>query len=156
MNIRVIAVGKTKEKYYREAAQEFLKRLGGKFCVSVLEIPAQSILDESLVEKYKELEGEKILLQIKDNSYVIALAIEGEALGSEAFAHKIEQLGRGGVNDVVFVLGGSHGLSGRVLDRADFLLSFSKMTFPHQLARIMLLEQIYRARKILNNETYHK
>ena len=156
MNIKIIAVGKLKEKYTKDAIDEFKKRLGAYCSLSLVEIPAQEIKDENLNEKYKETEGQKILAAIKPDSYVITLEISGKSLSSEEFAQKIKTLSQEGHNEVVFVIGGANGLSKAVSERANFKLSFSKMTFTHQLIRIFLYEQIYRAFKIINNEAYHR
>ena len=156
MNIKIIAVGKLKEKYTKDAIDEFKKRLGAFCSLSLVEIPAQEIKDENLNEKYKETEGQKILAAIKPDSYVITLEILGKSLNSEEFAQKIKTLSQEGHNEVVFVIGGANGLSKAVSERANFKLSFSKMTFTHQLIRIFLYEQIYRAFKIINNEAYHR
>lgn len=156
MNIKIIAVGKLKEKYTKDAIDEFKKRLGAYCSLSLVEIPAQEIKDENLNEKYKETEGQKILAAIKPDSYVITLEILGKSLSSEEFAQKIKTLSQEGHNEVVFVIGGANGLSKAVSERANFKLSFSKMTFTHQLIRVFLYEQIYRAFKIINNEAYHR
>ena len=156
MNIKIIAVGKLKEKYTKDAIDEFKKRLGAYCSLSLVEIPAQEIKDENLNEKYKETECQKILAAIKPDSYVITLEILGKSLSSEEFAQKIKTLSQEGHNEVVFVIGGANGLSKAVSERANFKLSFSKMTFTHQLIRIFLYEQIYRAFKIINNEAYHR
>ena len=156
MNIKIIAVGKLKEKYTKDAIDEFKKRLGAYCSLSLVEIPAQEIKDENLNEKYKETEGQKILAAIKPDSYVITLEILGKSLSSEEFAQKIKTLSQEGHNEVVFVIGGANGLSKAVSERANFKLSFSKMTFTHQLIRIFLYEQIYRALKRINNEAYHR
>lgn len=156
MNIKIIAVGKLKEKYTKEAIDEFKKRLGAYCSLSVVEIPAQEIRDDNLAQKYMEIEGEKILSAIKPDAYVVTLEILGKMLSSEEFAQKIKDLSNEGHNEIVFVIGGANGLSKAVSDRANFKLSFSKMTFTHQLIRIFLYEQIYRAFKIINNENYHR
>lgn len=156
MNIKIIAVGKIKEKYTSQAIDEFVKRLSPYCSLSLVEVQAQEIRDESLCEKYKALEAEKILSQIKQNSFVITLEILGKQLSSEDFAEKLKQLSQEGYNEIVFVIGGANGLYKSVSERADFKLSFSKMTFTHQLIRIFLYEQIYRAFKIINNENYHR
>lgn len=156
MNIKIIAVGKIKEDYVKSATNEYIKRLSPYFRVSVTEIPAEQILDESLDEKYKETEGDKILAAIKPEAYVITLEIQGKILSSEDFAQKIKEISTDGINELVFVIGGANGLHKKVSDRADFKLSFSKMTFTHQLMRIILAEQIYRASKINANEPYHR
>lgn len=156
MNIKIIAVGKIKEKYTAQAIDEFVKRLGAYCSLSLAEISAQEIKDDSLCEKYKETEAEKILAQIKPNSYVITLEILGKSLSSEEFSQKIKNLSQEGFNEIIFIIGGANGLHKSVSDRADFKLSFSKMTFTHQLMRVFLYEQIYRAFKIMNNESYHR
>lgn len=156
MNIKIVAVGKLKEKYTKEAIDEFKKRLGAYCSLSVVEIPAQEIRDDNLAQKYMEIEGEKILSAIKPDAYVVTLEILGKMLSSEEFAQKIKDLSNEGHNEIVFVIGGANGLSKAVSDRANFKLSFSKMTFTHQLIRIFLYEQIYRAFKIINNENYHR
>ena len=156
MNIKIVAVGKLKEKYTKEAIDEFKKRLGAYCSLSVVEIPAQEIRDDNLAQKYMEIEGEKILSAIKPDSYVVTLEILGKMLSSEEFAQKIKDLSNEGHNEIVFVIGGANGLSKAVSNRANFKLSFSKMTFTHQLIRIFLYEQIYRAFKIINNENYHR
>ena len=159
MRINIVCVGKIKEKYLKLGIDEFKKRLS-KYCK--LEIIA--LEDEKAPENQtdkemliiKEKEGKKILSKIKDNSYVIALAIDGKNLSSEELAQTINKLGVRGVSNITFVIGGSLGLSDEVLSRADYKLSFSKMTFPHQLMRLILLEQVYRAYRINNGEPYHK
>lgn len=156
MNIKIIAVGKIKEKFTKEAIDEFKKRLGAYCSLSLVEIPAQEIKDDNLAQKYMQAEGEKILSAIKPDSYVITLEILGKMLSSEDFAQKIKDLTCEGHNEIVFVIGGANGLSKEVSDRANFKLSFSKMTFTHQLVRVFLYEQIYRAFKIINKESYHR
>lgn len=156
MNIKIIAVGKIKEKYTTQAINEFVKRLSGYCSLSLVEIPAQEIRDESLCEKYKASEAEKILSQIKQNSFVITLEILGKQLSSEEFSDRLKMLMQDGYNEIVFIIGGANGLHKSVSERADFKLSFSKMTFTHQLIRVFLYEQIYRAFKIINHEAYHR
>lgn len=156
MNIKIVAVGKIKEKFTKDAIDEFKKRLGAYCSLSLVEVPAQDIKDENLAAKYMELEGEKILQSIKSDSYVITLEIEGKMLSSEGFAQKISELSNEGHNEIVFIIGGANGLAPAVSQRANFKLSFSKMTFTHQLVRVFLYEQIYRAFKIMNNENYHR
>lgn len=156
MNIKIIAVGKLKEKYSKDAIEEFKKRLGAYCSLSLIEIPAQEIKDDNLAQKYMEIEGQKILAAIKSDAFVITLEIDGKMLSSEAFSQKIKDLSNDGHNEIVFVIGGANGLSPQVSQRAGFKLSFSKMTFTHQLIRIFLYEQIYRAFKIINNENYHR
>ena len=156
MNIKIIAVGKLKEKYSKEAIEEFKKRLSAYCSLSLVEIPAQEIKDDNMAKKYMELEGQKILTAIKSEAYVITLEIKGNQLSSEDFAKKIKNLSNEDHNEIIFVIGGANGLSKEVSERANYKLSFSKMTFTHQLIRIFLYEQIYRAFKIINNENYHR
>lgn len=156
MNIKIIAVGKIKEDYVKSATNEYLKRLSPYFNISVVEIPAEQILDNSLAEKYKEIEADKILANIKSGAYVITLEILGKNLSSEDFAQKIKDITTSGVNEIIFIIGGANGLHKKVSDISNFKLSFSKMTFTHQLMRIILTEQIYRAAKINANERYHR
>ncbi len=159
MNITVVCIGKLKERYWTEAVQEYGKRLS-KYCtLTISELKEEKAPDNASAAEetaVKEAEGRSILKQIKKEAYVIALEIQGRELTSEALSEKIESLGVSGKSDLVFVIGGSIGLSDEVLARADFRLSFSKMTFPHQMMRAVLLEQIYRSFKIMRNETYHK
>lgn len=159
MKITLIAVGKIKEKFYTEAIGEYAKRLGWYCRLEIVQVPDEKTPDkasEAEELQIKRREGERILAQIKDGSYVIALAIEGKMMDSEELARKINQLGIGGQSQITFIIGGSLGLSDEVLGRADFLLSFSKMTFPHQLMRVVLLEQVYRSYRIISGEPYHK
>lgn len=156
MNIKIIAVGKIKENYVKLATNEYIKRLSPYFRLSVTEIPAEQIMDESLSEKYKEIEGEKILSSIKPDSYVITLEILGKMLSSVELAEKLKEITNSGVQELVFIIGGANGLHKKVSDRANFKLSFSKLTFTHQLMRMILTEQIYRASKINANEPYHR
>lgn len=159
MNIKIISVGKIKEKYIKLGIDEFSKRLS-KYCkldiVEVDDEKAPENLSEKEMDIIKYKEGQKILSNIKNNSYVIALAIDGKNLSSEELAHKMSNLSISGNSNIAFVIGGSLGLSKDVLDRSDFKLSFSKMTFPHQLMRLILLEQVYRGFRIIKNEPYHK
>lgn len=156
MNIKIIAVGKIKENFTKEAIAEFQKRLSAYCSLSLVEIPAQEIKDDNLAQKYMEIEGEKILSSIKQDAYVITLEILGKSLSSEDFAQKMKDLSCEGYNEIVFIIGGANGLSSAVSERANFKLSFSKMTFTHQMIRVLLYEQIYRAFKIINNENYHR
>lgn len=156
MNIKIIAIGKIKEKYTKDAIQEFEKRLSAYCSFCIIEIPAENIYDEKLYEKYKEIEAEKILSQVKQSSFVITLEISGRTISSEDFAAKIKEISNSGVNETVFIIGGANGLHKKVSDISDFKLSFSKMTFTHQMVRLILTEQIYRAYKINNNESYHR
>ena len=148
--IKIVCVGKIKEKYFVSAINEYLKRLSKYTKVSIVEIA-----DEPSVEKALKIEGKKILSKIKDDEYVIGLDIEGKAISSLEFAKKIDSVFLN-FSKLTFVIGGSYGLSKEVKDRSNFLVSFSKMTFPHQMFRVILLEQIYRSYKINNNESYHK
>ena len=159
MRINIVCVGKIKEKYLKLGIDEFKKRLS-KYCkLEIIELEDEKA-PENLSDKemlmIKEKEGKKILSKIKDNSYVIALAIDGKNLSSEELAETINKLGVRGISNITFVIGGSLGLSDEVWSRADYKLSFSKMTFPHQLMRLILLEQVYRAYRINNGEPYHK
>lgn len=158
MNITVIAIGKLKEKYWQEAVKEYSKRLGAYCSLQIAELKESPLRGESpaAMEAVKTAEGEEILAKIRKTDYVITLEIKGKGLSSEGLAEKINTLGLQGKSDVVFVIGGSLGLSDGVSRRADFKLSFSAMTFPHQMMRVILLEQIYRSFKINRNETYHK
>lgn len=156
MKIKIIALGKIKEKFLKDGIDEFLKRLAPYCPVEIIELSPIEIKDENLVEKILDDEGEKILAQIKSNSYVITLEINGQELSSEKFSQTISALINDGVNEIVFVIGSSCGISKQVSQRADFKLSMSKMTFLHQFARLILIEQIYRAFKIMRGETYHK
>ncbi len=159
MKITILAVGKLKEAFYRDAAAEFQKRLGRYVKLEILETPDEKTPeDASLAERQKilDLEGDRLLKLMRQDAYVIALAIQGKMLDSVELSEKIRLLGVGGTSRIIFVIGGSLGLSDAVLRRADFRLSFSKMTFPHQLMRVVLLEQIYRSYRIMNREPYHK
>ena len=157
MRITVICVGKIKEKFYTDALAEYRKRLS-KYCkLEIVELADEKTKENaSAHEMVKAKEGERILSAIKEDMYVIALAIEGKMLDSVELSEKIEKLGLSGSSHVAFVIGGSLGLDSRVLNRADMKLSFSKMTFPHQLMRVILLEQIYRAYRIMTGAPYHK
>ena len=159
MKITIVCVGKIKEKFYRDAVEEYKKRLGRYCKMQIVEVADEKTPDkasEALENQIKEKEGQRILAQIREGAYVIALAIEGKMLSSEELAGKMQKLGVEGKGHLVFVIGGSLGLSKEVMDRADHALSFSKMTFPHQLMRVILLEQIYRSFRIIAGEPYHK
>lgn len=159
MNINIIAVGKIKEKFIKQAIDEFSKRLSryGKLKIKELaDEKAPQNLSEKDMEKVKNKEGERVLAKIPKNSFVISLEIEGKQLSSEGFAEKLESLMVNGKHDITFVIGGSLGLSDEVKSVSDFKLSFSNMTFPHQIMRLILLEQIYRSFRIMRNEPYHK
>ena len=156
MKIKIIALGKIKEKFLNNGIDEFLKRLTPYAAIEIIEIPAIEIKDENLTSKVLEQEGEKILSHIKPQSYVITLEIKGKMFSSEEFAQKINELTNDGVSEIVFVIGSSCGISPIVSNRANLKMSMSKMTFLHQFARLILVEQIYRAFKIIKGETYHK
>ena len=156
MNIKIIAVGKIKEQYLKDAIKEYEKRLMSFCSFSVIEVVAEQINDESLCEKYKEIEADRILQNIKKNSFIITLEIKGKSFTSEAFAQKIKDISNEGINDVVFIIGGANGLHKKVSDIANMKISFSQMTFTHQMIRVLLIEQIYRAFKINANEPYHR
>ena len=170
MKINIISVGKIKENFIRDAISEYSKRIS-KFCtlniIEVGEVVAK-VENESNIKKVLELEGKEILLKIDDgskgskngnnlsNSYIFILDIDGKELSTIDFKNKISDIKLNGISDITFIIGGSYGLSDDVKKRANMRLSFSKMTFPHQLFRVILLEQIYRVFKIENNEPYHK
>lgn len=156
MNVKIIAVGKIKEQYLKDAIKEYEKRLTPFCSFSVIEVNAEQIFDESLCEKYKEIEADRILQHIKSDSYVITLEIKGKRFTSETFAEKIKEISNDGVNEIIFIIGGANGLSARISAKANLKLSFSDMTFTHQMIRLLLVEQIYRIFKINNNEPYHR
>lgn len=159
MNISVICVGKLKERYWTEAISEYSKRLRSYCNLEIIELKESRLPDKagpSEEQMVKESEGEEILKRIRDGMYVVTLEVNGRMLSSEKLAAKIEKLAVDGVSNIVFIIGGSLGLSEAVSCRADFKLSFSEMTFPHQMMRVILLEQVYRSFKIMRNETYHK
>ena len=159
MNITLISVGKLKEKYLKDAIDEYSKRLSRYCKLEIIELPDEKTPDNASEKEelqIKEKEGELILSKVKDNAYVIAMDLKGKNITSEEFAGFIENLGVTGNPNITFIIGGSLGLSQKVISRANYKLCFSKMTFPHQLFRVMLLEQIYRAFRIIKNEPYHK
>ena len=159
MKITVIAVWKIKEKFYTDAIAEYSKRLSRYCRLEVIQVADEKTPDgasEAQERQIKEKEGSRILAQIKDGAYVIALAVQGTMLSSEQLASKLNKLGVDGQSQIVLIIGGSLGLSDEVLKRADYHLSFSPMTFPHQLMRVILLEQIYRSYRIISGEPYHK
>ena len=159
MKITVVCVGKLKEKFFADGVEEYKKRLGRYAKIEIAEVADEkapenlSIAEE---EQVKAKEGEKILKKIPDDAFVVALCIDGKMLSSEELADFFEKKTVSGVSSIAFVIGGSLGLSKAVIDRADYKLSFSKMTFPHQLMRMILMEQVYRAFRIIKNEPYHK
>lgn len=159
MQIDIICVGKVKEQYLRDAIAEYSKRLGRYCKLNILEVADEKTPEhasEGVERQIKAKEGERIAKHIKPGAYVIALAIDGQQVTSEGFARKIDQLGIQGVSHIQFVIGGSIGMDDAILHQANYKLSFSKMTFPHQLMRVILLEQVYRAYKINAHEPYHK
>ncbi len=159
MSIKIIGVGKLKEKYLKSGIDEYLKRMKSYSKVEILEVSDEAApenLSEKDLEIIKNKEGERILSKIKKEDFVINLEIGGKQLGSEELAGLIEKVQLESRGSIVFVIGGSNGLSDEVISRGDFSLSFSKMTFPHQLMRLILIEQIYRGYRIINNHPYHK
>ena len=158
MKVTLICVGKVKEKFYRDAIKEYEKRLGAYIKLNTIEISDEKVKIEnnSEIALAMEKEGNNILSKIKDNQYVITLEILGKNLSSEEFASKIDNLMLTGKSDVALVIGGSYGLSDSVKKRSDLALSFSRMTFPHQMMRVVLLEQVYRAYRIITGASYHK
>jgi 23S rRNA (pseudouridine1915-N3)-methyltransferase len=159
VQIQINAVGKLKEKYWVQGIAEYIKRLGAYAKVQIVEV-ADEKAPENMSEieelQVKDKEGTRLLAQLKPDTYLIALAIDGQMWSSEQMAQHIEQLGTYGRSHITFVIGGSLGLSDEVLSRADQKLSFGKMTYPHQLMRLILTEQVYRAFKIMRGEKYHK
>ena len=159
MKITLLTVGKIKEKYLKDAIAEYSKRLS-KYCkLEVIEVADEKTPDnasETVEEIIRAKEAERILKYVKKDAYIITLEIQGKELSSEEFAEKIERLGIQGISHVIFIIGGSIGLGEEVLQKSDFALSFSRMTFPHQLMRVILLEQIYRSYRIINGSPYHK
>lgn len=159
MKISIICVGKIKEKYLADAIAEYSKRLSRYCKLEIIQVNDEKTIEnasETLNCQIKDKEGERILKNISEDSYVITLEILGQMITSEVLASKIDSLGIAGTSHITFVIGGSLGLSSIVSARADYKLSFSKMTFPHQLMRVILLEQIYRSYRIISNEPYHK
>ena len=159
MKITVIAVGKIKEKYLKDAIAEYSKRLS-KYCkLEIVEVADEKTPDnasEVVEDAIRSKEAERILKYVKDDAFVITLEINGKQLSSEELADKIDKLGIQGTSHIIFIIGGSIGLGQEVLQKSNYALSFSKMTFPHQLMRVVLLEQIYRSYRIINGEPYHK
>jgi len=159
MKITLITVGKIKEKYLKDAILEYSKRLS-KYCkLEIVEVADEKTPDNSseiVDDAIRNKEAERILKHIKEDAYIITLEINGKQLTSEEFSEKIEKLGVQGISHIIFIIGGSIGLGQAVLAKSDYALSFSKMTFPHQLMRVILLEQIYRGYRIINHAPYHK
>lgn len=159
MNIKIISVGKLKEKYLIQGINEYVKRLGAYAKMELIEVPdekAPENLSDAQMQQVKDREGERILSKIKEHDYVFALAIDGKNPTSEAFAKQIDQLGIQGKSHLTFVIGGSLGLSESVVKRSNTQISFGKMTYPHQLMRLILVEQIYRVFRINTGAPYHK
>lgn len=159
MNITIITVGKLKEKYLKQGIEEYLKRLSAYAKIDMIELAdekAPETLSDLEMEQIKEKEGQRILSKIHPDAHVIALAIEGKLKSSEELAETIDKLATYGTSKICFIIGGSLGLSKEVMKRADEGLSFSRMTFPHQLMRLILVEQVYRAYRINRGEPYHK
>ena len=159
MNITLVTVGKIKEKYFRDAIAEYQKRLSRYCKLDIVEVADEKTPDnasEVVEESIRTKEAERILKYVKDDAFIITLEINGKQLSSEELADKIEKLGVQGTSHIIFIIGGSIGLGKEVLNRSNFALSFSKMTFPHQMMRMILLEQIYRSYRIMKNEPYHK
>lgn len=159
MKITIVTVGKIKEKYLKDAIAEYSKRLS-KYCkLEIIEVADEKTPDNAsavVEEQIRAKEAERILKYVNEDAYVITLEIHGKQLASEELADKIEKLGVQGTSHIMLIIGGSIGLGEEVLKRSDFALSFSKMTFPHQLMRVILLEQIYRSYRIISGEPYHK
>ena len=159
MKQKIICVGKLKEKYLSDGCAEYIKRLSAYQKTEISELPEVRVYEENSISQInlaKEKEGENILSAIKDNDFAICLCIDGKSFDSVSFSKEIENILLKARGDIIFVIGGSYGLSDKVIKRADLKLSFSEFTFPHQLMRLILLEQIYRAYKIKNKEKYHK
>ncbi|ACL70769.1 23S rRNA (pseudouridine(1915)-N(3))-methyltransferase RlmH [Halothermothrix orenii] len=159
MKINIMAVGKIKEDYINAGIKEFLKRLKPYTEVNVIEVDDERIppnASGAQIEKVKEKEGERLLKNVPKNSYVIVLDVKGKPMTSEGLAKSIQNLQLQGYSNITFIIGGALGLSQKVLDTGDYILSFSHMTFTHQMIRLILLEQLYRAFKIIKGEPYHK
>lgn len=159
IHINIICVGKIKEKYLKDAIDEYTKRLSKYSNLKIIELADEKIINNASVKEellIKNKEGKNILNNLKKDSYIICLDLRGKQFTSEEFSQKIENISLTGNSSITFIIGGSLGLSEEIIAEANELISFSKMTFPHQLFRVFLLEQIYRAFKISNNETYHK
>lgn len=159
MKLTLITVGKIKEKYLRDAVAEYSKRLSRYCKLEILETADERTPEdtsEAAKEALRDKEGKRILRLVREDAYVITLEIQGEMPDSVELADKIEKLGVKGISHIVFIIGGSIGLSKEVCLRSDYALSFSRMTFPHQLMRVILLEQIYRSFRIIQGEPYHK
>ena len=159
MKISILCIGKIKEKFYRDAIEEYLKRLSAYANVSIQQEADEKTKEnssENEIRIVQKKEGERMLKHWDENAYHIALCIDGKKMDSVAFSKKIDQILLGGSSHIQFIIGGSLGLSGELVKKAELKLSFSDMTFPHQLMRVILLEQIYRAQRISHKEPYHK
>lgn len=159
MKISILCVGKIKEKFYRDALEEYCKRLSTYCKTEIVEVADEKTPDKAGIleeEQIKKKEGERLLAKVKENAFVVALVIKGQKLDSAAFADLLQKTGISGKSHIQFIIGGSLGLHEAVINRADFKLSFSDMTFPHQLMRVILCEQIYRGYRIISGAPYHK
>ena len=159
MKITILTVGKIKEKYWKDAIEEYKKRLSRYCRLEIVEVADEKTIENAsqvLETQIRDKEAERLMKYIREDAYVITLEIKGKQLTSEELSEKINQLGIQGKSHIIFVIGGSIGLGDEILKRSDYALSFSKMTFPHQLMRVILLEQIYRSYRIINGEPYHK
>ena len=159
MKITILTVGKIKEKYLKDAIAEYAKRLSRYCKLEIVEVADEKTIENAsqvLETQIRDKEAERLMKYIREDAYVITLEIKGKQLTSEELSEKINQLGIQGKSHIMFVIGGSIGLGDEILKRSDYALSFSKMTFPHQLMRVILLEQIYRSYRIINGEHYHK
>lgn len=159
MRVTVICLGKLKERYWRDAVAEYAKRLGRYHKLEIIELAdekAPEAMSPAQEEDVKQKEGARILKALREDAFAVALAVEGEPLSSEGLADFMEKKAVAGTSHIAFLIGGSLGLSPEVMRRADYALSFSRMTFPHQMMRVILLEQVYRAERIRRNEPYHK
>lgn len=159
MKITILTVGKIKEKYLKDAIAEYAKRLSRYCKLEIVEVADEKTIENAsqvLETQIRDKEAERLMKYIREDAYVITLEIKGKQLTSEELSGKINQLGIQGKSHIIFVIGGSIGLGDEILKRSDYALSFSKMTFPHQLMRVILLEQIYRSYRIINGEPYHK
>ena len=159
MNIRILAVGSIKESFYKDAISEFKKRLTRYTSLEIVEVKDEKTVEkasEAIDRRIKAAEGKRLLSKLNDNDFVVVLAIEGKKLSSVEFSQKLAEWEVSAGSRMTFIIGGSIGLCDEVIKRADVLLSFSDMTFPHQLMRVILYEQIYRSYRIRNNEPYHK
>lgn len=159
MEIKIIVVGKLKEKYLKNGIAEYLKRMKNYAQIKIIEVKDEAgsqTLSDAEIKQLKEIEGKRIIEKLPDRAKIIALDLKGKQLTSEDFAEEINETMTYGTSQIAFIIGGSHGLSQEVLQKTDLKISFGKMTYPHQLMRLILVEQIYRAFKIMRNEPYHK